>query len=55
MPGRNGKDVYYSARNAKPDVKILFCSGHNDGIITNNGFAATTVLCLKKPVEQLFL
>ncbi len=51
MPGKNGKEVYYDARELKPDIKVLFYSGYNEEVITNKGFSETPVLCLKKPVE----
>lgn len=51
MPGKNGKEVYYGARDIKPDIRVLFYSGYNDEVITDKGFSPAPVLCLKKPVE----
>jgi CheY-like chemotaxis protein len=38
MPGRNGREVYDAARAVRPDIKVLFYSGHTDDVILHRGF-----------------
>ncbi|MDD3846922.1 MAG: PAS domain S-box protein [Syntrophorhabdaceae bacterium] len=51
MPGRNGREVYDAARSVRPDIKVLFYSGHTDDVILHRGVSAGQFLFLKKPVS----
>ncbi len=51
MPGRNGREVYEAARSVRPDIKVLFYSGHTDDVILHRGVSSGQFLFLKKPVS----
>lgn len=50
MPKKNGKQVYEAARRIKPDIKVVFMSGHPYDVIAKQGFVAEDIVLLSKPL-----
>lgn len=50
MPKKNGKQVYEDARRIKPDIKVVFMSGHPYDVITKQGFIAEDIPLISKPL-----
>jgi DNA-binding NtrC family response regulator len=51
LPGRNGSEVYDFVKALRPDIKVLFISGHTDNIITADGIFDENVRFLSKPLD----
>ncbi len=51
MPKKNGKEVYDSIRNIKPDIKVLFISGYGSDVLTSKGIYEEGVKFIPKPLE----
>jgi len=50
MPGCTGLEVYDHARKLKPDVPVLFCSGHSEAMLeVMHGFSLAGGRLLQKP------
>ncbi|MRR05711.1 MAG: response regulator [Deltaproteobacteria bacterium] len=50
MPKKNGKEVYEDCRRIKPEIKVVFMSGHPYDVITRQGFAAGEISFIAKPL-----
>lgn len=50
MPKKNGKEVYEDCRKIKPEIKVVFMSGHPYDVITKQGFAAGEISFIAKPL-----
>jgi len=50
MPKKNGKEVYEDCRKIKPEIKVVFMSGHPYDVITRQGFAAEEIAFIAKPL-----
>ena len=50
MPGKNGKEAYDDIRAVRPDVKILFTSGHTGDVILTKGIEDEKIDFLAKPL-----
>jgi hypothetical protein len=50
MPKKNGKEVYEDCRKIKPEIKVVFMSGHPYDVITKQGFAAEEISFVAKPL-----
>ena len=50
MPGKNGKEVYRKIRKLKPDVKVLFTSGHTGEVINIKGISDDAIDYIPKPL-----
>jgi DNA-binding response OmpR family regulator len=56
LPGRNGCELALSILNAKPDVKVLFISGHTGAeVVRFYGLSISDILFLRKPFEPAAL
>ncbi|MFZ2198528.1 MAG: ATP-binding protein, partial [Thermodesulfovibrionales bacterium] len=51
LPGRNGSEVYGFVKSLRPDIKVLFISGHTDNIISADGIFDENVQFLSKPLD----
>jgi two-component system, cell cycle sensor histidine kinase and response regulator CckA len=49
MPGINGKELYHRAVGKRPDLKVLYMSGHNDEIISRRGILEEGIWFIEKP------
>jgi two-component system, cell cycle sensor histidine kinase and response regulator CckA len=50
MPGKNGREVYEEIKKMKPDIKVLFISGHTRDIVLNKGIRDKEFHFISKPV-----
>ncbi|MDD2335387.1 MAG: ATP-binding protein [Geobacteraceae bacterium] len=50
MPKKNGKQVYEDAKRIKPDIKVVFMSGHPYDVINKQGFVAGDIPLISKPL-----
>jgi PAS domain S-box-containing protein len=51
MPGKNGKVVYGEIKKLKPEIKVLFISGHTDDILSAKGIEQESLEFMQKPLE----
>jgi two-component system, cell cycle sensor histidine kinase and response regulator CckA len=51
MPGKNGREVYEEIRKMKPNIKVLFISGHTRDIVLNKGIRDKEFHFISKPVS----
>ncbi len=52
MPKKSGREVYEEIRRVKPDIKVLFISGHSQEIVRKKGiFTEQGVNLVSKPVS----
>jgi two-component system, cell cycle sensor histidine kinase and response regulator CckA len=49
MPGLSGKELAEQAKELRPDLKVLFMSGHTDGAIVNLGILEKGIAFIQKP------
>ncbi len=49
MPGMNGRQLAAHLRGLKPDLKILYMSGHSENVITDKGVLDPGITLLPKP------
>ncbi len=49
MPGMNGKQVYEKIGEMRPEIKVLYMSGHPDDVIASRGVVHDGVHFIKKP------
>lgn len=49
MPDINGKDLYLRIREVRPDIKVLFMSGHTADVISGRGILEQGVQFIQKP------
>ncbi len=52
MPGMNGKELYHQAVGKRPDLKVLYMSGHNDEIISRRGILEDGMWFIEKPFSM---
>ncbi|MEW6117232.1 MAG: ATP-binding protein [Nitrospirota bacterium] len=52
LPKKNGKEVYEAIRAVKPEIKVLFISGHTDNIIDGAGIRQGGLEFLAKPLDM---
>ncbi len=52
MPRMGGKQAYDEIRQLQPNVRVLFCSGHNISVAQQQGHTSTTVDFIPKPVTM---
>jgi signal transduction histidine kinase/CheY-like chemotaxis protein len=50
MPKKTGKQIYDEARKIRPDIKVLFMSGHTYDVITKQGVFSEGVPLISKPL-----
>ena len=56
LPLKNGREVYNSIKQQRPDIKALFISGYTDDIITEKGILDGGLEFLSKPIDkQVFI
>ena len=55
LPGKNGRELAHLLREKRPDLKVLFCSGHSEDIIGRQGILDPGLAFIPKPftVQQL--
>ena len=51
MPNKNGKEAYDEIRQIKPDIKVLFMSGHPADIIHKHGIIEKEFAYIEKPAS----
>jgi len=51
MPRKNGKETYEEIRSVKPDIKVLFLSGHAADILDKKGMIEEGLEFILKPVS----
>ncbi len=49
MPGMNGRELYESAIEQQPDLKVLYMSGYTDDVIVHQGVLDEGVQLIEKP------
>jgi len=50
MPKKTGKQIYDEARKIRPDIKVLFMSGHTYDVITKQGAFSEGLPLISKPL-----
>jgi signal transduction histidine kinase/ActR/RegA family two-component response regulator len=50
MPKKTGMQIYEEARKIRPDIKVLFMSGHTFDVITKQGVFAEDIPLISKPL-----
>jgi PAS domain S-box-containing protein len=50
MPRKNGKETYEEIRKLRPDVKIIFTSGHTGDVILTKGISGEKINFIPKPL-----
>ena len=51
LPGMNGKDLSERLRRLRPNLKVLFTSGHTAEVVGRRGVAERDLAYLPKPVS----
>jgi len=51
MPKKSGREVYDTVRELRPDIKVLFMSGHTADVITGKGVLDKQLHFMEKPVS----
>ncbi|GAB4171113.1 MAG: hypothetical protein Kow00108_05480 [Calditrichia bacterium] len=51
MPDMNGKQLADQIRKLKPDVKVLFMSGYEDNVLSDQGFLKKDIHFISKPFQ----
>jgi two-component system, cell cycle sensor histidine kinase and response regulator CckA len=51
MPGKNGREVYEEIKKMKPDIKVLFISGHARDTVLDKGIMDKDFNFISKPVS----
>jgi len=49
MPGMNGRDLFASAAEHHPGLKVLYMSGYTDNVIAHRGVLDESVAFIQKP------
>ena len=49
LPGMNGRELYEIAVQSKPQLKVLFMSGHSDDVIAHRGVLDEGIQFIQKP------
>jgi DNA-binding response OmpR family regulator len=52
LPKKNGREVYEAIRAVRPEMKVLFISGHTDNIINGAGIQQEGLEFLAKPLDM---
>jgi CheY-like chemotaxis protein len=52
MPHMNGRELSEQLLRRRPEVKVLFMSGHTAGVISQNALLAEDVAFIEKPFTQ---
>jgi signal transduction histidine kinase len=55
MPKRNGQDVYNEIKKLKPDIKVIFCSGHTGDVLIDKGLMKEGTSFIEKPMSPNLL
>ena len=55
MPKRNGQDVYNEIQKLKPDIKVIFCSGHTGDVLIDKGLIKEGTSFIEKPMSPNLL
>ncbi|MGD0584876.1 MAG: response regulator [Oryzomonas sp.] len=55
MPKRNGQDVYNEIKKQKPDIKVIFCSGHTGDVLIDKGLMKEGTSFIEKPMSPNLL
>lgn len=55
MPKRNGQDVYNEIQKLKPDIKVIFCSGHTGNVLIDKGLMKEGTSFIEKPMSPNLL
>jgi CheY-like chemotaxis protein len=50
MPGKNGRQVYEAMKAERPEIKVLFMSGHPRQVILDKGIEENDVDFIEKPL-----
>lgn len=50
MPKKTGRQIFDEARRIRPDIKVLFMSGHTYDVITNQGILSGGMPLISKPL-----
>jgi DNA-binding response OmpR family regulator len=51
MPKKNGKEAYEEIRKIRPDVKVIFTSGHTADVLHKKGVLEEGLTFLSKPIS----
>ena len=49
MPQMSGKDLTEKMRALRPDIKVVFMSGHDDNMVAQHGVIRKDVRFIQKP------
>ncbi len=49
MPGMSGRQLAETVRAARPDVPVLFMSGHTDDAVVQHGISSSVDAFIQKP------
>ena len=52
MPELDGRQLYESLARARPELPVVFMSGHNDDVVATHGVLEGGTLLLKKPFQN---
>ncbi len=53
MPKKNGLEAYNEMRVIRPDVKVIFISGHTRDVILDKGVEDSKFSFLQKPISPV--
>jgi DNA-binding response OmpR family regulator len=51
LPGMNGRQLADQAREARPDLKILFITGYSESVVMAKGFLLPGMEMITKPFD----
>jgi two-component system cell cycle sensor histidine kinase/response regulator CckA len=52
MPGMNGRELAQRVRELRPDIRVLYMSGHTEDSIAQSGLLEPGALLISKPFTQ---
>ena len=52
MPGMNGRELAQRVRELRPDIRVLYMSGHTEDSIAQSGLVERGALLISKPFTQ---
>ena len=52
MPGMSGRDVAEQLRLLRPELKVLYMSGHAGDVLDHHGFPGEEMRLLAKPFDS---
>ena len=55
MPGMNGRALAQRVRERRPDIRVLYMSGHTEDSVAQNGLVEPGALLISKPFTQASL